>query len=126
MSSWKHSKKINQRKQQRELVSNISMFLLNKKDLRGLIWTVKKVNYIPNENRLEVGVNAQEKLGTVLEKMRKSAKELAHHLCEVGLTQNRVPHIKFFVDKEDEFLERVYQLIEDIHAKVEKIERGQE
>lgn len=109
------TKKTNHRKSNRELLLNISMFLLNQEKLKSLFWTVKTVDYIRSENTINIGINTTTKLGTTLQKMRTLRKNLAQHLFELHLTQNRPAMINFFVDREDDIVARVYDILEDLN-----------
>ena len=93
-------KKTNQRKQLREFLTNISMFLLNQEKLRNLLWTVKTVDYKRYKGILRIGINSNSnKLGTILQKMRTLRKPLAEYLYEQGVT-GQVAKIEFFIDDE--------------------------
>lgn len=107
-------KKTSFRKNDRELILNISMFLLGKEELRKQFWNVTSVNYDRSEHKVSIGINTTEgKLGTTLSKLRKVSKDLSNHLHEVGQTFKRAK-IVFFVDKEQEEIERIYSLIEKV------------
>jgi hypothetical protein len=109
------SKKKNKRKELRLFLTNISMFLLNEEKLKNLLWSVKSVNYRRAKNTLEIGINATDKLGTVLSKMRSLRKPLAEYLYEQRIT-SQIAKITFFVDKEDEVVEQIYSLIENLQT----------
>ena len=110
------TKKTNHRRGSRELLLNISMFLLNQEKLKNLFWTVKSVDYIRSENTINIGINTTTKLGTTLQKMRTLRKNLAQHLFELNLTQNRPAMINFFVDREDDIVARVYDILDDLEV----------
>lgn len=108
------SKKTNHRKQNRELVLTVSMFLLNQETLRKQFWTVKSVDYVKTEQVLRVGINtANGKLGTTLSKLRKTSKDLSEYMYEQGLTFRKAK-VEFFVDKQDIELERIYNLLQNV------------
>jgi len=107
-------RKKNRRKEYRELVTNINMFLLTSDNLRNLFWNVKSANYSKKDGVLKIGINTTKKLGTTLEKLRKISKDLSNYLFENGLTVKRQTKIEFFVDKEDEILAKIYSLIEKV------------
>lgn len=115
-------KKRNQRKQNREIVANISMFLLRHEKLRNLFWSVKTVDYTKFDHTLKIGINTTKKLGTTLTKMRSVAKELANYLFEEGVTVIRQTKIVFYVDKEDEIIARIYSLIEKVETEDSRVE----
>jgi len=107
-------KKSSFRKMDRELILNISMFLLGKEELRKQFWNVISVNYDRREQIVSIGINTTAgKLGTTLTKLRKVAKDLSNHLHEVGQTFKKAK-VVFFVDKEQEEIERIYSLIEKV------------
>jgi hypothetical protein len=122
-------KKTNQRAQLRLLLSNISMFLLNQEKLRNLLWSVKSLDYKKHKSTLRIGINSNDnKLGTVLQKMRTLRKPLAEYLYLQGVT-NQVLKIDFYIDKEDEIIEKIYNLIYNLIDKVstnQKTEDGVE
>jgi len=105
----------NKRRELLKFLTNISMFFLNQESMKGLIWSIKKVEYKPDKNQLLIGINAQEKLGTVLSKMRKSRAKLADYLYGQDLTQNRKAHIEFYVDREEEIVNQIYDLIDKVN-----------
>lgn len=108
------AKKKNQRKENRELVVNISMFLLGNEKMKNLFWNIKTVEYVKFENKIKIGINTTKKLGTTLEKLRGVAKDLSNYLFEQGLTFQRQTHVVFFVDKEDEFVARIYNILDKV------------
>ncbi len=102
------------KKADRELLLTVSMFLLGREELRKLFWTVKTVDYDRTEQKLSVGISTVTgKLGTTLAKLRKTSRDLSDYLYEQGLTF-RQAKIRFYVDKEDEKLQRVYDLLEEV------------
>jgi|688.fasta_scaffold21501_5 hypothetical protein len=105
-------KKKNFRKENRELVLNISMFLLTNEKMKNLFWNVKTVTYSRSEDSIKIGINTTKKLGTTLEKLRSVSKDLSNYLFDQGLTIRRQTKVSFFVDKEDEIVARIYNLIE--------------
>jgi len=107
-------KKKNRRKENRELVVNISMFLMGNEKLRNLFWNVKNVDYIKYENTIKIGINTTKKLGTTLEKLRSVAKDLSNYLFDQGVTFRRQTKVIFYVDKEDQMMARIYNLINKI------------
>lgn len=110
------SKKNNSKKKERELVLTVSLFLLSKEELRKQFWNVKSVHYDKQVQKISVGINTtNSKLGTTLTKLRKVSKDLSNHLYEQGLTF-RQAKISFFVDKEEEEIERIYQLLEKVSS----------
>jgi cell division protein FtsB len=103
-----------QKKSERELLLTVSMFLLGREELRKLFWTVRSVNYDKSAQKVAVGITTVTgKLGTTLTRLRKTSKELSDFLYEQGLTFRKAK-IQFFVDKEDEKLQRVYNLLEQV------------
>ncbi len=113
-------KKKNRRKETRGFLANISMFLLNREELKGLLWSVKTIEYKRPDNLLRIGINSTEKLGTTLSKMRSMKKDLSDYLYYQGLTANKRVRIEFFVDREDEIIAKIYELIEGVHSKDKK------
>jgi RNA processing factor Prp31 len=107
-------KKKNHRKENRELVVNISMFLMGNEKMKNLFWNVKNVDYIKSEGTIKIGINTTKKLGTTLEKLRSVAKDLSNYLYEQGLTIRRRTKIEYYVDKEDEMVARIYNLIDSV------------
>lgn len=104
-------------KQERELITTISMFLLGREELKKLFWNVKSVRYNPKTQTLNIGISTiKGKLGTTLEKLRKTCKDLSDFLYDQGLTFRKAK-IKFFVDKRDEDLEKMYSLLDQIEIK---------
>jgi RNA processing factor Prp31 len=103
-----------QKKNDREFLLTVSMFLLGREELRQLFWTVKSVKYDKTDQKVSVGITTVTgKLGTTLAKLRKTSRDLSDYLYEQGLTY-RQAKIQFFVDKEDETLQRVYSLLEQV------------
>jgi hypothetical protein len=107
-------KKKNKRRENREIVLNISMFLMGNEKLKNLFWNVKTVDYIKSENTIKIGINTTKKLGTTLEKLRSVAKDLSNYLFDQGQTFRRQTRIVFYVDKEDEIVARIYNLIDQV------------
>ncbi|MEI6728423.1 MAG: hypothetical protein WCK98_02155 [bacterium] len=107
-------KKKNKRRENREIVLNISMFLMGNERLKNLFWNVKTVDYIKSENTIKIGINTTKKLGTTLEKLRSVAKDLSNYLFDQGQTFRRQTRIVFYVDKEDEIVARIYNLIDQV------------
>ncbi len=102
------------KKKDRELILTVSLFLLSKEELRKQFWNVKSVSYDKLNQKVNIGVSTTNgKYGTTLAKLRKIAKELSNHLYEQGLTF-RQAKINFFIDKEEEQIERIYQLLDKI------------
>lgn len=98
-------------KKNRELLLTISIFLLNQEELRKQFWNVKSVSYDKNAQVVHVGINTTNgKLGTTLTKLRKVSRRLSDYLYEHGLTFRKA-NIKFFVDKTEAELERIYNLL---------------
>lgn len=121
-------KKKNQRRENRELVVNISMFLLGNEKMKNLFWNIKTVEYAKFENKIKIGINTTKKLGTTLEKLRSVAKDLSNYLFEQGLTFQRQTQVVFYVDKEDEFVARIYNILDKVAVdkEVEVAEDGGE
>jgi hypothetical protein len=107
-------KKKNKRRENREIVLNISMFLMGNEKLKNLFWNVKTVEYLKSENTIKIGINTTKKLGTTLEKLRSVAKDLSNYLFDQGQTFRRQTRIVFYVDKEDEMVARIYNLIDQV------------
>ncbi len=102
------------KKANRELLLSVSIFLLGREELRKQFWTVRSVTYDRQNQKVAIGINTiTGKLGTTLAKLRKTAKDLSDYLYEQGLTFRKVK-INFFVDKEDEKLQKIYTLLEEI------------
>jgi hypothetical protein len=102
------------KKADRELLLTVSMFLLGREELRKLFWTVKSVKYDKTSQKVSIGVSTiTGKLGTTLGKLRKTSRDLSDYLYETGLTFKKA-QIGFFVDKEDEKLQKVYNLLEEV------------
>jgi len=107
-------KKKNKRRENREIVLNISMFLMGNEKIKNLFWNVKTVDYLKSENTIKIGINTTKKLGTTLEKLRSVAKDLSNYLFDQGQTFRRQTRIVFYVDKEDEIVARIYNLIDQV------------
>lgn len=110
----KVNKKKNKRKENREMILTVSMFLLGNEKMKNLFWNVVSLDYNKSESKIKIGINTTKKLGTTLEKLRSVAKELSNYLFEQGLTFKRQTKITFFVDKEDDMIARIYSLIEGV------------
>lgn len=103
-----------EKKEYRDMLLTISMFLLGREELRRLFWTVKNVKYDKFDQKVSVGITTVTgKLGTTLARLRKTSKDLSDYLYEQGLTFRKA-QIQFYVDKEDEKLQRVYNLLEQV------------
>jgi hypothetical protein len=101
-------------KKDRELVLTISLYLLNQEMLRKLFWNVKSADYDKIKQQVKIGINTTKgKLGTTLGKLRKVSKLLSDHLYDQGVTFRKAKII-FFVDREDEQMERIYQLLDHV------------
>lgn len=102
-------------KREREFISNISMFLLTREELRKQFWNIKSAQMVFEKNELRIGISTLEgKLGQTLEALRKVAKPLGEHLFLTEVTTT-TPQITFFVDKRDEELEKMYKLLDNIN-----------
>jgi ribosome-binding factor A len=112
-------KKKNKRKEYRELAVNVSMFLLRNEKMKNLFWNVKTVEYIKREHRIKIGINTTRKLGTTLKKLRSLSKDLSNYLYEQGLTIKRTTRINFYVDREDEAVARIYNILENVTQREE-------
>ncbi len=119
-------KKKNKRKESRELILNISMFLLTNEKMKSLFWNVKTVEYKKAEHKVKIGINTTKKLGTTLNKLRSLRKDLSNYLFDQGLTIRRQTKIDFFVDKEDEIVARIYNLIDSVKEEQGEVEAGME
>jgi hypothetical protein len=114
--SIKKSKIIN-RKNDRELLLTVSVFLLNQDELRKQFWTVKSIGYDKVIQVVKVGINTTNgKLGTTLSKLRKTSRNLSDYLYDQGITFRKTKII-FYVDKEDIEIERIYNLISNLENK---------
>jgi hypothetical protein len=114
----KKSKIIN-RKNDRELLLTVSVFLLNQEELRKQFWTVKSISYDKVVQVVKVGINTTNgKLGTTLAKLRKTSRNLSDYLYDQGITFRKTKII-FYVDKEDIEIERIYNLLAHIENKKE-------
>ncbi len=109
LKTYRLKKKIN-----RGLLLSVSIFLLGREELRKQFWTVRSVTYDKQSQTVAIGINTiTGKLGTTLAKLRKTAKDLSDYLYDQGLTFRKAK-INFFVDKEDEKLQKIYALLEEI------------
>lgn len=98
----------------RKLLLTVSIFLLGREEMKQQFWTIKSVRYDKTNQQIAVGISTiTGKLGTTLAKLRKTSRDLSDYLYQEGLTF-RQAKIKFFVDKEDEELQRVYNLLEKV------------
>jgi hypothetical protein len=99
------------KKVDRELLLTVSLFLLNQEELRKLLWTVKSVNYSKVDQIVKIGISTTNgKMGTTLSKLRKTSKYLSDYLYDQGVTFRKT-QVKFFVEKEDIEIERLFNLI---------------
>jgi hypothetical protein len=122
ITTKRRNKKTTETKRNRQLVLTVSMYLLGQESLRNLFWNVKKVTYDTQNQVVRVGINTTDgKLGTTLTKLRKVSRGLSDYLYENGLTF-RQSKIIFFVDREDEQLERLMNLFEKIQSESVKSE----
>ncbi|MEM1312269.1 MAG: hypothetical protein AAGF07_02280 [Patescibacteria group bacterium] len=113
-SSSDKARKNRSKKKEREFILTTSLFLLSKEELRKQFWNVKSVKYDKQIQKVSVGINTTNgKHGTTLAKLRKVAKDLSNHLYDQGLTF-RQAKIGFFIDKEEEQIERIYQLLDKV------------
>ncbi len=109
--------KLGVNKNERELITTISMYLLKNESLRSQFWNIKSVFYDHHKQEVRIGISTiNGKLGTTLQKLRKTCKGLADFLYEHGQTFKHA-HIIFFVDKDDEKINKVYNILEKIEAK---------
>ena len=108
------SNKNSLKKKEREFLLTVSLFLLGKEELRKQFWNVKSVKYDKLNQKLNVGINTTNgKYGTTLSKLRKVAKDLSNHLYDEGLTFKKAK-VVFFIDREEEEIERIYQMLEKV------------
>jgi len=99
---------------ERSLVLSISMFLLNSEEMRNLLWTVQSANYNGSDGVVKIGINTTTgKLGTTLSQLRKTCKNLSNYLYEQNLT-SRAARIVFFVDKKEEKINQIHDLIDSL------------
>ena len=115
MSAPKRIKNLNiSERQTRQMNLTISMFLLGNETMKGLVWTVHKVDYNRSSQTVKIGIDTvKSKLGTTLSKMRKLARPLAEYLFESGLTF-RIAQIEFYVNKENESVQRIYSILDKV------------
>jgi hypothetical protein len=113
MSNLKNISKLRViKRNDRDLVANINMVLLGQESMKGIFWNVAGVDYSPITHSLKVGITTtNNKLGTTLEKMRKSAKLLSEHLFESGVLNCRA-RVYFSLHKESEDKLRLDNLLE--------------
>jgi hypothetical protein len=99
----------------REVIVNINMFLLGEESLKGLFWTVAKIDFEPHAKTLKIGITTTKdgKLGTTLEKLRKKAKPLSDYLCESGALHCRA-RIYFSLYKQEEDLIRLTEFLDSV------------
>jgi hypothetical protein len=110
--SYKPSKK------DRELMITINVFLLGREEVKNLFWNIYTVDYNPKESIVKIGINTiNGKLGTTLEKLRKTSKDLSQYLRDSGLTYKK-SNIIFFVDKSAAETRKLEELIESVEAKL--------
>lgn len=114
----KSKKNAKSRTKERELIMTVSLFLVGREELRKLFWNIKNVKYIAKEQVVEIGVSTiSGKLGTTLEKLRKTCKPLSEYLYENGLTF-RKSRIHFYVDKREEEVAHLTNLINSLETKI--------
>jgi hypothetical protein len=107
------------RKNDRELLLTVSVFLLNQEELRKQFWTVKSINYNKTDQIVKIGINTTNgKLGTTLAKLRKTSRNLSDYLYDQGITFRKTK-IVFYVDKEDFEIERIYNMLANFEGKHE-------
>jgi molybdopterin-biosynthesis enzyme MoeA-like protein len=103
-----------QKQKNRQLIVSISLFLLGREEMRNLFWNIASATYNGKTQQVEIGISTIDgKLGTTLEKLRKTCKPLSVYLYESKITF-RKPHIHFFVQKEDTTEQRVTSIIESL------------
>jgi hypothetical protein len=116
----KKSKKSNL--SQRSFILSVSMFLLGREEMRNLVWTVESVKYDKIDQIVNIGINTTTgKLGTTLARLRKTCKDLAGYLREHNLTF-KVARINFFVDKKEEKLHSMNQLLDNFAENSDQVE----
>lgn len=102
----------------RQVLVNVGMFLLNQEGLKTQYWEIKSVKYSQISQKINIGITTTEgKFGTTLTALRKEAKGLAEYLYNQGVTF-RVARIKFFVDREDEQIQRIYDVLDKIKVNI--------
>jgi hypothetical protein len=70
-----------QGKKTRELTLTVSVFLLGREEVKGLFWNILNTHYEHQNNVINIGISTIEgKLGTTLQKLRKTAKYLSQYL----------------------------------------------
>ncbi len=103
-----------QKQKNRQLIVSISLFLLGREELRNLFWNIRSAKYSGKTQRVEIGISTIDgKLGTTLEKLRKTCKPLSQYLYESGITFRKA-HIHFFVYKQDDTEQRVNTILDSI------------
>lgn len=101
-------------RQNRQILVNVGMYLLNQEGLKNQYWEIKSIKYNSMSQKLNIGINTTDgKFGTTLEALRKQSKGLAEYLYEQGVTF-RVSKIKFFIDREDEKIQRIYDVLDRV------------
>ena len=107
-------------KKTRELTLTVSVFLLGREEVKGLFWNILNTHYDHQNNVINIGISTIEgKLGTTLQKLRKTAKYLSQYLFDYGLTFRKA-RVHFYVHTEDNELARIEHLLDTIHTQASK------
>ena len=101
-------------KKMQELISRISYFVTTHDKLKGCIVNIKHAKYYFAPNTLKIGYSTLDgKYGTVKEKLLKSSRELSDYLFSLNLYKFP-PKIEFAIQKEDEKVAKVQEILERI------------
>lgn len=106
------------KRQHKQLVSVISIFLLGREELRNVFWNIVSVDLDNRTQKLKVGVTGLDgNLGTMLEKLRKTSKELAAYLYDTDVTFRKV-QIVFYVDNSSQEELKLNNKLEEIEQQI--------
>ena len=90
------------------------MYLLRQDFLKNIVWEVKDVEYNHLKQEIKFIVNTTTgKSGAKLPKLKRTVPGLSEHLYKSGLTFRKVA-IKFSLEKEQEEIQRIYNLMEKV------------
>jgi hypothetical protein len=104
-------------KKDRQLSLSVSLFLLGREELKKQFWNIDSIHLDYETQILTISVSTmQGKLGTTLQKLRKTSKPLADYLFLSRITFKR-PIIAFEVTKS-------FNTLTSIQTAIAKIEAG--
>jgi hypothetical protein len=114
-------------KKQQSLVEAINYHLSTDEHLKGCeVVNIISAKHTVATKTIKIGFTTIEgKYGTVLEKLKKSNRALSDYLFSLDIFF-RPPKIEWFVEKPDDSIDRVKQLLEDIEKEAKEREAKEE